>query len=55
MLGSPLRLDDARSGAEALVLTEWKRVIDPAELKEKQEQALSQAKRYTSRSGSLGG
>jgi hypothetical protein len=55
VLGTPLRIDEARTSAEAMVLTEWKKVLNPSNLKEQHQRALDQAKRYSCASGSLGG
>lgn len=53
LLGSPLDLDRIEASAEALVLTEWKRVTDSKDLSEHLRRAHSQAKKYAS--GILGG
>lgn len=48
VLGTRLGIDeDVQRAAEALVLTEWKRVQDPSETKQKADEALQQAKRYS--------
>lgn len=46
VLGEPLQTGEAESAAQALVLTEWKVVRTTAELGQKADQALTQAKRY---------
>lgn len=48
LLGEPLSITpDIRTISEALVLTEWKRVKDPADVAAHATQALKQARRYS--------
>ncbi len=53
VLGQHLVMTEIESTAEALVLTEWKRAMDPKDLEEKARQAYEQARKYSS--GSLAG
>ncbi|MER2559948.1 MAG: hypothetical protein ABTQ32_04470 [Myxococcaceae bacterium] len=53
LLGSPLDLDRVEASAEALVLTEWKRVTNAKDLPDHLTKARSQAAKYAS--GILGG
>lgn len=56
VLGTPLQIMPAmRASADVFALTEWKKVLSAKELDQKYADALSQAKRYSSASGSLAG